>query len=163
MSRTELINEPNITVTLPDGQHIDSIAATQLQIPIIPQTATIAHLFPSLQPHSLLSVGQLCDVGCVATFDNQNVTIKYQDTTILSGDRNQETHLWSVPTRGATQNPNNPTGTPQYAYCQSCTAYRRISSLRPCGPILTNTHHPTTRRPQQPPCWVPRPHPGRLT
>jgi Reverse transcriptase (RNA-dependent DNA polymerase) len=62
-------------------------------------------MFPTLQPHSLLSVGQLCDVGCVATFDRNAVEIKYNDDTILQGDRNPITRLWSVPVQVATKLP----------------------------------------------------------
>lgn len=93
----QIYNKPNIAVSLPHGSSINSIATTQLQIPIIPTSACITHLFPSLQPHSLLSIGQLCDVGCIATFDNICVKIKFNDQTILHGDRNPTTRLWSVP------------------------------------------------------------------
>jgi hypothetical protein len=147
MPSNKLINKPDITVTLPDGQNIHSVAATQLQIPITPQTATIAHFFPDLKPHSLLPVGQLCDVGCVATFDCNQVTINYRDTPILRGERNKTTRLWSVPVQITTQPPKVPIATPSHHSTHIVNHVLRTGELVSFGhaanfsPTLTTQQH----------------------
>jgi hypothetical protein len=75
----------SITVTLPDGHNIESAGTTQLQIPIIPQSATTGYLFPELREHSLLSIGMLCDAGCTAVFHRSHCDVIYDNQTILSG------------------------------------------------------------------------------
>ena len=55
------------------------------------------HVFPSLASGSLLSVGQLCDVGCYAVFHKHFVKIFYNNHLILSGSRTDKTNgLWSI-------------------------------------------------------------------
>jgi hypothetical protein len=69
----------------------------ELDLPALPPSACIAHLFPALTDTSLLSIGQLCDAGCTATFDADSVTIQHQSATILTGHRDPITRLWNVP------------------------------------------------------------------
>ena len=68
-----------------------------MDIPSLPHTARIIHLFPELSSNSLLSIGQLCDVGCNATFDNEQVTITYKNEKLLTGKRDHTTGLWMIP------------------------------------------------------------------
>jgi hypothetical protein len=82
---------------MPNGEAITSTASTQLQKPIIPHSATIAHLFPQLRDQSLLSIGQLCNVGCIATFDNNSVDVTYSIELLLQGHCDKTTKLWTVP------------------------------------------------------------------
>jgi hypothetical protein len=78
---------------MPNGTTITSTATTQLQIPIIPHSTKTAHLFPQLRDQSLLSIGQLCDVGCAAIFDNNSVNITYDNTLLLQGNRDKTTKI----------------------------------------------------------------------
>ena len=87
---------PAIRVALPNGSHITSTAATALDIPLVPVAATVAHIFPALQPHSLLSIGQLCDAGCEAKFTAHDVSITHEDNIIITGQRDPTTSLWNV-------------------------------------------------------------------
>ena len=58
------------------------------------------------QPHQLtsspisntrsLSIGQLCDAGCIATFDKTTVAIDYNDNTVIVGYRSPITRLWHI-------------------------------------------------------------------
>lgn len=86
-----------LAVSLPDGSTIHSQGTATLDLPLLPTAATLAHVFPDLQPHSLLSIGQLCDVGCIATFTANDLTVTHDDLTVLTGNRNPETRLWTVP------------------------------------------------------------------
>lgn len=82
---------------MPNGSIIQSSAQTQLNIPSIPSNATLVHLFPGLQSHSLLSIGQLCNEGCEATFRNDNVRITRNNLVLLEGMRDSATGLWMLP------------------------------------------------------------------
>jgi hypothetical protein len=46
---------------------------------------------------SLVSIGQLCDAGCIAAFDKNTVSIHKQEKLILQGQREPTTRLWTVP------------------------------------------------------------------
>ena len=55
------------------------------------------HVFLSLASGSLLSVGQLRDVGCYALFHKDFVNIFYNNHLVLSGIRTDQTNgLWSI-------------------------------------------------------------------
>ena len=76
---------PNDTifVQLPDGTNTQSSHEAVLNLhPALPPTAQEAHTLPSLH-NSLLSIGQLCDSGCTATFDKTTATITYQSDNII--------------------------------------------------------------------------------
>jgi len=68
----------------------------ELPLPMLPRKARVVHLFPALKGTSLISVSQLCDAGCVATFTNSAVVVTYENHTIVKGDRCPDTHLWKV-------------------------------------------------------------------
>ena len=86
-----------ISVTVPNGQTMLSTHTTLLDIPKLPKAARQAHLFPDMPNTSLLSVGLLCDAGCIATFTQNSVTITLDDSPILTGHRCPNTRLWKVP------------------------------------------------------------------
>ena len=46
-----------------------------------------SHLFPYLKIGSLLSIGQLCDSGCVATFNKDEVSIRHNNQLVANGPR----------------------------------------------------------------------------
>jgi hypothetical protein len=86
-----------IAVSLPDGALIRSSHTSTLPIPGLPLSACRAHVFPSLQSHSLLSIGQLCDHGCKAVFTHSKVTITRDDLIMLTGTRSIATNgLWTL-------------------------------------------------------------------
>jgi hypothetical protein len=58
---------------------------------MLPEEARTAHLFPTLGNTSLISIGQLCDVGCAAYFTAPEVEIIYEKRIILRGKRNDTT------------------------------------------------------------------------
>ena len=81
---------------VPNGQHIQSIGTTTIDWPTLPSTATKAHILPDLNPHSLVSIGVLCDHDCTATFNKHAVTIHCHNQPILTGPR-LPNGLWSLP------------------------------------------------------------------
>ena len=86
---------PPIHVQMPNGHHIQSIGTTNINWPTLPNTATTAHI-PELNPHSLVSIGVLCDHDCTATFNKHAVTIHCQNQPILTGPC-LPNGLWSLP------------------------------------------------------------------
>ena len=87
---------PSIAVLLPDGSTIHSTHTALLNIPQLPTQACQAHIFPTLASGSLISIGTLCDHGCVATFTADTVAITLNNLSILQGTRSQATGLWQL-------------------------------------------------------------------
>jgi hypothetical protein len=83
-------------VVLPDGCTITSSHITELNIPSLPPAARTAHIFPGLSNGSLISIGQLCDHGCTATFTSDTVRIELNNTVVLRGGRSPCTRLWTL-------------------------------------------------------------------
>jgi len=77
-------NSP-LTVQLADKSTILSTHTAELPFPCLPRKARTVHLFPALKGTSLLSVSQLCDRGCTATFHKTHVLVDFQGNTILQG------------------------------------------------------------------------------
>jgi hypothetical protein len=86
-----------LTVRLPHGATMDSTHTSSLYIPELNKSASIAHIFPGMENHSLLSVGKLCNEGYAFTFRIDAVTIyNSQDVQILKGARDMDTGLWRI-------------------------------------------------------------------
>jgi hypothetical protein len=86
-----------LTVRLPNGATMESSHTAELNIPHLNAAASIAHVFPGMSDHSLLSVGQLCNEGYIVTFKDASVTVcNSQKFQILSGPRDLDTGLWRI-------------------------------------------------------------------
>ena len=68
----------------------------EIDIPNLPPAARTVHIVPDLKSHSLLSIGQLCDAGCVVEFTATTVIIQHNDIVVLQGHRTPETQLWHI-------------------------------------------------------------------
>ena len=88
---------PLLQVQLPNGKYMHSNNATTLPFPELSQQSRKAHIFPELKSANLLSIGQLCNDGCTATFTKNTMTITKNDSIILSGNRNHNNGMWYVP------------------------------------------------------------------
>ena len=98
---------------MPNGHHIQSIGTTNINWPTLPNTTTKAHILPELNPHSLVSIGVLCDHDCTATFNKPAVTIHRHNQPILTGPR-LPNGLWSLPLQhDQTQHHTNTLFTPK--------------------------------------------------
>lgn len=64
--KKRVINGP--PATLPNRQHIYPTIDGNLPLPSLSPNATSTYVYPQLTNSSLLSIGQLCDEGCVAIF-----------------------------------------------------------------------------------------------
>ena len=90
-----------MSVTLPNSKVIASEKTIVLPEPKeLPPRARSANVFSQLTEGALTSIGQYCDEGCTAVFDehhvklyrNKNLTIA--GDIILTGDRNAHNKLW---------------------------------------------------------------------
>jgi len=90
-------------VRLPGNRTITSTHEGYLRLPHLSKQARKTHLFPNIQA-SLISVGQLCDSGCIATFDEDKVVVMFDNHVVLTGHRDYTTGMWQVqlPTNSAT-------------------------------------------------------------
>jgi len=85
-----------IQVRLPNQDTMTATHTAELDLLDLPLAMQTAHIFPALGTTSLLSVGQLCDANCMATFTDKTVTITHNNKTILSGQCNKKTNLWNI-------------------------------------------------------------------
>ena len=89
----KLLNGPK--ATLPDKTTIEAKGQGILKIhKSLPIPALV---YPKLTSESLLSIGQLCDQGCVAVFQKEELNIYKNNQKIISGTRNRTDGLWDVP------------------------------------------------------------------
>ena len=97
---------PSVPVEMANESIIHSSHQAELFLPSFLAQARITHLFPDLESHSLLSIGQLCDAGCIALLDKSAIYIVHpeQQQLILTGARDQATKLWHIdlPTKEST-------------------------------------------------------------
>jgi hypothetical protein len=54
----------------------------KLDIPSLPHASRQAHILPGLDQQSLLSVGNMCDIGCAVIFTAKKVAARNVATTI---------------------------------------------------------------------------------
>ena len=96
---TVLVNKQPTTcpvqVSMANGSTTVSTHTAQLPHKSLPVSLRSGHVLPHLTT-PLLSIGKFCDAGCRATFDSTSVTIRHNDTTLLSGTRTPN-GLWSIP------------------------------------------------------------------
>ena len=81
-NNTPLVPAKPLHVKLPDGHLISSIGTTSINWTGLPCSATQAHVLPKLNPHSLISIGVLCNPDCTAILTN--TTSLSHATTIAS-------------------------------------------------------------------------------
>jgi hypothetical protein len=129
-----------IAVRLPDKTIMRNTHEGLLNLPQLPAGACKTYLFHKMQL-SLVSIGQLCHAGCIATFDKRNVFIKKGDELILQGERDAATGLWtanlgSTPVFTATQHI-------AMSAIAAKTIGERIAFLHACtgAPVLSTFRH----------------------
>ena len=81
-------------VMISNGDNITAHARYNLQLPNVSKQASEADILPSLK-HSLISVGQLCNDDCSATFSKHRCTIyNKHKKPVITGIRNPQTGLY---------------------------------------------------------------------
>ena len=83
-SKHQLQNGPY--TTLPDNSKIQ--ATIKGTLPLHPSLSLTALVYPNFNNEFLLSIGQLCDDGCIAIFEKSKLSILKNGKIILSGHRN---------------------------------------------------------------------------
>jgi hypothetical protein len=80
---------------MPNGTTMRSMHEADLELTTTIYLATRSHEsthFSDLVTHSLVSIGQLCDSGCVATFDSNSVIVSKDGAT----DHRHTTQQWAL-------------------------------------------------------------------
>jgi len=62
----------------------------------LPPAARAAHIFPALGNALLISIRQLCNANCTATFTADTVTVTHNGNTIICGTCTNATNLWTA-------------------------------------------------------------------
>ena len=93
-----------IAIKLPDESIIYSTHMCNLDIPWLPNEMTEAHIVPGLQHLSLISIKKFCEVGCKVVFDEKECRIYYKGELVLSGGRDERTHMWKLPINPISKN-----------------------------------------------------------
>ncbi|CAB9529426.1 hypothetical protein SEMRO_2501_G329450.1 [Seminavis robusta] len=148
--------DPNpIAVKMPNNTYERNTHTAELAMANLPPAATKIKLFPNFDSN-LISIGQICDTDCTATFTSTDLTITDNptDTTILKGYRNCTTNgLWHLPTDTS----------PHHAIPTQQTQQQQLRKTFPaCSHALTQRqsqnqrqHHQTWPPPTIPPAHVP--------
>jgi hypothetical protein len=90
----KVVSQNPLTVRLPNSATMKSSHTADLDIPELNAAASTARVSPGKAHHSLLSVGQLYNKGCIVTFRRDTVTICNSDNAkLLSGPRDDTTGL----------------------------------------------------------------------
>lgn len=85
-----------LAIRNPNGSVMYSTHVAELDVPSLPPAARECHIVPALHNQSLLSIGHLCDAGCSIELDATSLTVRYNDTIVLTGTRTPQTRLWQV-------------------------------------------------------------------
>jgi hypothetical protein len=85
-----------VAIANPNGSTMCSTHKGEMDLPTSPLSAHAVHVAPDPQSHSPLSIGQLCDAGCVATFAATELIVRHNDTIILQGHRTRDTNIWHI-------------------------------------------------------------------
>jgi hypothetical protein len=70
--------------------------STRLQLPDLPNAAGVAHIFPSLNTASLISIGKLCDHNCTAVFTKTRVEVRNADNNVVIQGQRAPNGLWHL-------------------------------------------------------------------
>jgi hypothetical protein len=84
------------------GHYMQSTHTATLNLPNnLPPGACEAHIFTELASGSLVFISQLCDSGCIDTFERDTIKIFHQDKIILIGYCNFTTGLYCISACGS--------------------------------------------------------------
>ena len=107
-------------VILPDSRMMQATHRELLNLnPLLTQADRTSNFFPHLQPGALISIGQLCDDGCIATFTNTHLSIVKDGLTVLKGNRSSTSGMWQI---NLTSNPTRPPSQQQLAVLNALAA-----------------------------------------
>ena len=85
-----------ISVILPNGTSIYASSCGHVHFPNL-TVPILAYIFPDIILHtSLLSVSELCNAGCLATFTATVFQVTYNELLVLRGSKLPTDKLWSV-------------------------------------------------------------------
>ena len=117
-NKQQISNGPQ--VILPDGSIMQAINRALLNLnPLLNQAVCTAHVSPHIQSGALISIGQLCDDGCIESFTATQLSVVKDGLTVLEGNRSSIPGMWQV---NLTINPTRPPSHQQPAALNDMTA-----------------------------------------
>ncbi len=91
-----------LAIKLPDGGYIHSMHTCHLDIPWLPPQATEAYIVLGLAHTSLISIKQLCNYGCIVTYDALACRVYCSQRLVWIGQREPKTDFWVLPLKPKT-------------------------------------------------------------
>ena len=104
--------------------------------PLLKQAEFISHIFPHLQLEALISIGQLCNDVCIATFTATHLHLFQDGLALLEGSRSYTSGMYQINLT------SNPTGIPiqnQSAAINALEANRK-PEINPSEEKITPRH-----------------------
>ena len=84
-----------MTARLPDGSTLDLSCIATLQLSGPNKQARKIHIYQKTITAPLISLGFLCDDGCIIKLDKKEMSVK-KGQQIIKGSRNKYTEMWEV-------------------------------------------------------------------
>jgi hypothetical protein len=107
-------------VNMPNGTTIQSSHTSEFLLSALSPEVRQAHILPRLVHTSLISVGELCNSGCVFTLTQDKVEVIKNGKSVMSGVRDQKSRLWRVVLQE----------TPHSNYKKACNHAHETSNLK---------------------------------
>ena len=96
---TNVVPNTSVHVSLPNSTILSSTHSGSLGLPHLSTKANTAHVLPAISHHSLISLGQLADDGCLILLNKHALYVFKNFEKILQGFRNHNDGLWDIPFR----------------------------------------------------------------
>ena len=112
---TKKVNISNIPqVLLPYGSVMQATHMEDIHlVPLLSTRDNTQQISPHLKPGALISIGQICDDVCIATFTSKDMKVVKQGKIFLEGHREGAVGMWKV--NLTNKSPHNPPHTHQSA------------------------------------------------
>lgn len=95
-----------VEIILPNKEILKSSHSANLNLPMLSDIATTAHIVPGLRK-SLLAFGPLCDDGCEIRLTKSLATVVKNDKVIMTGTRSGKNQLWFMDLNSNIENISN--------------------------------------------------------
>ena len=91
----KLVNNDGVKVLLPNTNVMKSTHTGNIPFDGLSSEATKVQLFPDLRVN-LISLGQLCDDGCIIHLQKRNIKIYKHNKILMKGERNKNNGMWEI-------------------------------------------------------------------
>ena len=120
---------------MPNGETMVTTHTALLPLPQPPLADRKCNVFPALQ-QNLLSLGQFCNAGFMATLTSETILLTKDISTTLAGTRDHKNGLYFIPLQGYPNSTPSPLPTP---FQPDTAAITSASHIHPQAYVLANS------------------------